>query len=346
MGAGGRRLSALAGVASLAAAPAAFAADATPPVTPVVSDDGAYTASATRLHAAWSSSDPESGIAEYRYLIRRDSPAGPILVSWTSRGTATSVTRKSLTLQQGRTYVFGVKAKNGAGRWSAVGYTDGITVDTTAPSAVSVTDDGAVSLLRTQLHAAWTPSSDPESGIAEYQYRIRVDSPSGSTVVGFTSIGTATEVTRTGLSLVVGKTYYVGVRAKNGAGRYSSTRYADGITMQADASPPTGTLTVVEGELTNAPVVTFTLHATDNSGVVSQMRFSSDGVTYSTPEPYASSRSWTLAGGDGMKMIAVEFGDPNGNWSAPVSDMIGLDTEAPGVVIVYPPHGLLLGGGS
>jgi hypothetical protein len=148
------------------------------------------------------------------------------------------------------------------------------------------------------------------------------------------------------LSLVVGKTYYVGVRAKNGAGRYSSTRSSDGVTIQADTGSPMGTLTITEGDLTNAPVVTLTLQATDNSGVVSWMRFSSDGATYSAPEPYASSRSWTLAGGDGLKTIAVLFGDPNENWSAPVSASIGLDTTPPGVVIVYPPYGLLLGGGS
>ncbi len=38
--------------------------DATSPTTPVVTDDGAATTSATQLHASWTSTDPESGIAE------------------------------------------------------------------------------------------------------------------------------------------------------------------------------------------------------------------------------------------------------------------------------------------
>ncbi len=91
--------------------------DSTAPTTPAVTDDGAFTASATQLHAAWSSSDAESGIAEYQYAIGTTS-GGTEVVTWTSTGTTASVTRTGLTLTNGTTYYSSAKARNGAGSWS------------------------------------------------------------------------------------------------------------------------------------------------------------------------------------------------------------------------------------
>ncbi len=204
-----------------------------PPTTPVVTDDGAWTASTTTLHATWTSSDSATGIVEYQYQITRDSAAGTVIVAWTSTGTATSVTRTGLSLTHGKSYHFSVKAKNGAGIWSNVGASDGIVVDTTVPTTPVVTDDGAVAADRTQLHATWT-SSDAESGIAECQYAIGATA-GGIEVIGWTSIGTATEFTRTGLSLRKG-TYYISVKTRNGVGLWSEVGTSDGI--QAPNSPP------------------------------------------------------------------------------------------------------------
>jgi len=103
--------------------------DTTPPTTPVVTDDGEYTSSTTSLHATWSSSDPESGIAEYQYAIGT-SPGDTDVVDWTSAGTATGITHTGLDLLISSTYYFSVKARNGKGLWSAVGASDGITVTT------------------------------------------------------------------------------------------------------------------------------------------------------------------------------------------------------------------------
>ena len=167
----------------LVAPEVAIAADSTPPTTPVVADDGASTSSTSSLHASWTSRDPESGIVDNQYQIRQDSPSGPTVVNWTSTKTVTAVTRTSLKLQQGKMYFFGVKTKNGAGKWSAIGSSDGITVDTTGPSAVTVSDDGATTTSTTQLHATWTSASDAESGIVGYEYLIRQDSTIGPIII-------------------------------------------------------------------------------------------------------------------------------------------------------------------
>ncbi len=44
--------------------------DTTPPTTPTVTDDGDYTCDPTSLHAAWSSQDPQSGVASVLLLHR------------------------------------------------------------------------------------------------------------------------------------------------------------------------------------------------------------------------------------------------------------------------------------
>ena len=103
------------------------------------------------------------------------------------------------------------------------------TIDGSAPSVPTVTDEGSYSASRNQLQASWE-SSDPESGIAEYQYAIGT-SPGSSDVIGWTSIGTATGVTREDLLLERGKEYFFSVKAKNGAGAWSSAGSSDGITI-------------------------------------------------------------------------------------------------------------------
>lgn len=87
--------------------------------------------------------------------------------------------------------------------------------DTTAPD-VLVVDDGCSTQSTTTLHASWT-ACDPESEIVSYEYAIGT-TPYGANVVSWTtpSPATATEVTRTNLSLTRGQTYYFTVRATNG----------------------------------------------------------------------------------------------------------------------------------
>jgi uncharacterized iron-regulated membrane protein len=185
--------------------------------------------STSQLHASWSASDPETGIAEYQYAIGT-SAGGAEVVFWTSTGTATEVTKTGLNLAWGNTYYMTVKAKNGVGAWSEAGVSNGITLsDATPASTPIVTDDGDTTASTRQLHATWS-SSDSESGIVEYQYAIGTSS--GATdVVNWTSAGTDTSVTNTGLNLAAGTTYYVAVKAKNGAGVWSDVGVSDGIAV-------------------------------------------------------------------------------------------------------------------
>jgi hypothetical protein len=89
-----------------------------------------------------------------------------------------------------------------------------------------------------------------------------------------------------------------------------------------DTTPPTGTIIINLGAaFTDNPSVTLTLTCSDNLSC-SQMQFSNDNVTYSTPEPYGTTKSWTLSSGDGIKTVYVKFKDVAGNWSTAYSDTI------------------------
>jgi len=95
----------------------------------------------------------------------------------------------------------------------------------------------------------------------------------------------------------------------------------------SDITPPTGTVLINMGaETTTNTLVDLTLSATDNSGVVTGMRFSNDGATWSTWQAYATQATWTLDPPDGNKTVHAQFRDGTGNTSAPASDGIKLDT--------------------
>ncbi len=101
----------------------------------------------------------------------------------------------------------------------------------------------------------------------------------------------------------------------------------------------TGSIKINNGStLTNKNAVTLTLSATDPGGVT-KMRFSNDGITYTADEAYATSKSWTLSSGDGVKTVFVRFTDGGNNLYDPMAAQITLDTS-------IKPDGKVLGGTS
>jgi hypothetical protein len=133
--------------------------------------------------------------------------------------------------------------------------------------------------------------------------------------------------------------------ARDAAG---NTRESSPVTVTVnngtpDTTPPTGSVTINSGAAgTNNPAVTLTLSATDNAGPVAQMRFSNDNTTYSTAEPYATSKTWTMTAGDGTKTVYVKFADAAGNWSAAATDTIVLDTTPPTLSFTSPVDGAVI----
>ncbi|MDO8589593.1 MAG: sugar-binding protein [Armatimonadota bacterium] len=99
------------------------------------------------------------------------------------------------------------------------------------PLAPIVTDEGVYTGSLNELACSWEAG---DTGTTEYKYAIGT-SPGAADVAGWTTVGSVSGVTRTGLALAENSAYYFSVQAGNGYGYWSSPAYSDGITTAAGA---------------------------------------------------------------------------------------------------------------
>lgn len=102
-------------------------------------------------------------------------------------------------------------------------------------------------------------------------------------------------------------------------------------TIILDTTPPRSLSIIINnGSLeTNSTIVKLELSALDALSGVYQMSFSTDGKTWTTWEPFASERSFSLTPNDGGKVIYFRVNDLVGNTASPVSMAIILNTTSP-----------------
>ena len=229
--------------------------DTTPPGPPAaVRDGGMYGTMGTDCDATKSTTelacnfdpaiDAESGIKGYEYAIGT-TPGGAQTVNWTagldSNAHLMYVRATKLNLTPGQRYYFSIRAINNVGMTGPATSSDGQTVvdpaDTTPSSAPPAVRDGTAAgspttTSTTQLSANWDMSTDAESGIKGYQYAIGTTA-GGAQTVNWTNLSYVSSVTRAGLSLTVGQTYYFSVRAVNGAGLTGPATSSKGQTVVA-----------------------------------------------------------------------------------------------------------------
>jgi hypothetical protein len=99
--------------------------------------------------------------------------------------------------------------------------------DTTPPLDITSVNDGTgadidSTLSTTQLQANWTAATDNESSITNYHYAIGT-TPGGTQTLGWQILGNVLTVTKTGLTLTVGTTYYFSVKAQSAGGTSNAT---------------------------------------------------------------------------------------------------------------------------
>ena len=288
--------------------------DTTPPTGLVTINGGEATANSVSVVLTVSATDAESGISQMRF-----SNDGTSWSPWEAYSTSKSW---STTPGEGLKTVY-VQFKNGAGL-DSISYSDTITLQTqtdTTPPTGSITINGNAATTNSVSVVLTLSAADPESGVT--QMHLSNDGSSWSTW--------ETYVTSKAWTLTSGdasKTVYV--QFKNGAG-LESTSYSDSITLQfssSDTTPPTGSITINGGAATTSSVsVTLTLSATDNSGTVAQMHFTNLGESWTSWEPYATTKTWTLTSGTGTKTVLAQFRDASSIESAPYGDTIVLDTS-------------------
>lgn len=104
------------------------------------------------------------------------------------------------------------------------------------------------------------------------------------------------------------------------------------VEVKLDNTAPSGTLKIDNGaEFCVNNKVTLSLTGQDGLSGVTKMRFSNDG-TWATSawEPYSSSKTWTLTGGDGVKTVYCQVMDAAG-LTVDFEDQIVLDTTKPSI---------------
>jgi len=107
-----------------------------------------------------------------------------------------------------------------------------------------------------------------------------------------------------------------------------------GSCVPSDSTPPTGSVSIKGGATsTTSRFVTLSLSCSDPSGC-SHMKISNtfSGLSSASTQSFTTSKSWTLASGDGTKAVFVIYRDSVGNWmivSSAKSDTIILDTKPP-----------------
>ncbi|OGS24850.1 MAG: hypothetical protein A2297_06410 [Elusimicrobia bacterium RIFOXYB2_FULL_48_7] len=250
-------------------------ADATPPGPPSSVRDGATpgfdisaTISIATLSANWSAgSDTESGITGYQYAVGTSAGASDT-AGWTTIGNVLVVSRSSLILTAGTTYYFSVKSINGNNLVSAAANSNGqyvIAVDTGSPSPppnIMVVRDGtgedvSFTTSLTQLNANWDAVVDPQ-GIEKYWYAIGT-LPGNANTQSWTDNGQITFFNAAGLVLSEGTTYYVSVKAENGAGYQSSATTSNGqVVLPPDTTPPGISLVTAQNITANTAAVAWT----------------------------------------------------------------------------------------
>lgn len=228
--------------------------DSTSPVAPTSVADGTgadidWQASTTSLSANWpAGSDGHSGVRDYEYCFATLTSCGGTVVA-TAYVASLSVTRAGLALTGGATYFACVRTRDNVDRLSAWRCSNGVTVDVTAPTAPAAVADGTGADVDWQastssVSANWTAGSDAHSGVADYEYCVATAAACGGTLVVSGSTASLT-VTRSGLVLTGGTTYYACVRSRDRVGLLSAWTCSDGVTV--DASAPVAPASVLDG---------------------------------------------------------------------------------------------------
>ena len=203
--------------------------------------------------------------------------------------------------------------------------TETVTIENVAPTATFNAPDSVDE--GTNFAVSLTDPQDPSS-VDRQSLRYAFDCGSGYGASG--SANTASCTDAGGSRTVKGK-----IIDKDGG----ETEYTHEVTVNNIA--PTGTIEINGGAAyTKSATVSLTLSASDpapGSGVDS-MRFSNDGTNWSAWKSYATSKSWTLSGGNGTRTVHVQYRDKAGNISTAARDAIKVDTAKPTISGMSPKH--------
>lgn len=285
-----------------APATASIISDTTPPTGSLQINSGAKYTAATSVTLNLSAQDTGSGLSQMQFSNDNSSWSAPeIFAASRSWG---------ITASNGTKTVY-VKFKDVAGNWSG-SFSNTIVLDTTAPTGCSIKINNGATGTNSATVTLNLSASDPSGVTQMFFYGNAAPEPYSAAKTWTLSAGDGAKI--------------VWVMFGDAAGNWSGWTSA---TISLDSTAPTGTISINSGaNSTGNTNVTLTLSASDTGGVT-QMQFSNDNATWSTPENYAVTKAWSVTNGDGLKTVYVKYKDTAGNWSAAIPATISLDLIPP-----------------
>jgi len=204
---------------------------------------------------------------------------------------------------------------------------------TTALPVGAWTNQTTVVLRFTMTDASPTDSLVPEVEIKPATTAFNGSGLRAGSPVASTGAPVQGSVTVTGLSS--GLSYHWRARVRDASGQVSGWASFGGNAetsrdVAVDTAPPSGAVTIDGGAAwSDTPSVSLKLTCSDTQSGCGAMQLSNDNVTFTPPEPFAATRTWTLAGGDATKTVYVRYLDTAGNVSRSFQDTIVMDTAGP-----------------
>ena len=240
--------------------------------------------------------------------------------------TVGNVTTYTITgLTDNITYYFATTAYDSSGNESTfsneVSKIISATSDITAPIISNATTS---SISGTSATISWSTNE-----VSSSQAEFGTSTSYGSSTTIDNTLVTSHTVTVSGLTSWT--TYHFRVKSQDGSGNLTvSSDFTFTTIAPPDTTLPTGTI-LINGNATytSSASVTLTLSCSDAGTGCSQMQFSNDGTTWSTLESFATTKSWTLSGGQGSKTVYARYRDGAGNTSTNYTNTISFDSAAP-----------------
>jgi len=286
------------------------------PTGTIVIDKAALKTNTLQVTLTLTATDKGTGVTQMQ--LSNDS------TNWSGLGPFAKTKAWALNSGDGTKTVY-VKFKDAAGNLST-SYSDTITLDTTAPTISNVKSSN---ITATTALIEWQTN---EASTSEVGYGLTASY--GKSAGVNKKLVTAHSDTITGLK--ENTLYHYRVISTDDVANVAASGDYTFTTTINDTKAPTGTIKINnDAASTSTTQVTLTLSATDDKSGMNQMQFSNDNKTWSTPEAYSTTKTWTLTTGNGKKTVYVKFSDKLNNWSSAYSDTINLVTaQAPAAPVI------------
>lgn len=275
--------------------------DGSLPPLPMPQDQGDYVnpqKNGMRFGWTFSSVDPHSGVAGYRYQLIAVGE-DPDEEGWIElEADAVEVTVEETPVDDGTAVVLALEATNGAGL-RRIGYSDGIVVDRTKPEIPSAyiassASDTPIDYLVGDYYRLYLSAEDLESGVVGYEYQLGTVDAGVWREAGAVEYVAAEElpvvVAVEDVDLAVGDRFAYRVQAINGTGDYALLPATSDEVLYNPAEPEvvavyalqsgTGITVSWETDTGGIPIATTTVIVSRNDAVVSQATVEGDPAFY------------------------------------------------------------------